>query len=299
MAEILRQHAPEAPDAQLVARVPEARAQQKAGEVQPARLVFRRGGPARLEVEEHVEQRADGGQRPGVTARVQRLFEAAHERHGIAAGAEAGAQRGCGRVQTRRVDDQTRSARTGRLADHVAQAELEAPAMVRGGRAAPDLEGAELGQASLQRDGQRTFLELPPEAEDGANGRQGRERVGRDVEDGARPFARPIGGGEQRERDRAIGDERELTIAERHGFALFHAARHETEHRPCGLVRRGIVETEVVGASRPAADAHARSAAHEAVVGGAARHRELQRLDVQHRGTPPPLRVVPAAPRRR
>src|SRR5207247_10603175 len=66
MAQLARQHAPEAADAHLVAGVAEARPEKESGQVQPPCLVLGRSRARRLERPERVPQRPDRPQRPGV-----------------------------------------------------------------------------------------------------------------------------------------------------------------------------------------------------------------------------------------
>src|SRR5207253_1505600 len=156
---------------------------------------------------ERVPEPADRRQRPGVAPGAERRLEPARERDRIVTAREGGREEAPRLLDARGLDDQAgRLGGGGRLADRLAEAELEAPAMV-GGRL-----DAGLGDAAL--------------------------------------------------------------------LALLHAARHEAERAP-------VAEPEVVGARRAAADAHAEAAARESEVRGAARDGELERLALEHGGTPP------------
>ena len=101
-----------------------------------------------------------------------------------------------------RVDDHRRGGlRRRRLAAHgVAQAELEAPAVLRRARSAPQRQRADLGELRLELHRQRALLELAAEAQHGADGRQRREVV---VASGpheiAGALAAAVGRGEERE----------------------------------------------------------------------------------------------------
>src|SRR5207237_902369 len=94
------------------------------------------------------------------------------------------------------------------------------------------------------------------------------------------PPAPPAGRRERREGDGPVGEQLELGLRDLALLALLHAARHEAERAP-------VAEPEVVGARRAAADAHAEAAAREPEVRGAARDGELERLALEHGGTPP------------
>src|SRR5881628_3323741 len=284
MVQLGAEHAPEAAHAQLVARIAEAGTEEEAGEVQPARLV--RGGarPRRLERPERVPEPADRRQRPGIAPGAERRLQPARERDRIVAAREGGSEEARRLLDARGLDDQAgRLGGGGRLADRLAEAELEAPAMVGGTRAAPDLERADLGQPHLEVDGKRRLDQLPPEAEDGPDGRQRGEPARRD--DLARALAAAVRRREQREGDGPVGEQLELGLRDLALLALLHAARHEAERAPGA-------EPEVVGARRAAADAHAEAAAREPEVRGAARDGELERLALEHR------RPAPAVPRR-
>src|SRR5438094_2129120 len=273
------EHAPEAVHAQLVARSAEAGTEEEAGEVQPARLVRGRARPRRLERPGRVPEPADRRHRPGVAPGAERRLEPARERDRIVTAREGGREEAPRLLDARGLDDQAgRLGGAGRLADRLAEAELEAPAMVGGARAAPDLERADLGQPDLEVDGERRLDQLSPEAEDGADGGQRGEPARRDDLAGA--LAAAVGRREQREGDGPVGEQLELGLRDLALLALLHAARHEAERAP-------VAEPEVVGARRAAADAHAQAAAREPEVRRAARDGELQRLALEHRGTPP------------
>src|SRR5213596_2759002 len=268
VAQLGTEHAPEAVHAQLVARIAEAGTEQEAGEVQPARLVLGRARARRLERPERVPQPADRRQRPGVAPRAERRLEAARERDRLVAALEGRSEEARRLLHARGLDDQPRRlGGGGGLADRLAQAELEAPAMVGGARAAPDLERADLGEPHLEVDGERRLDQLPPEAEDGPDGGQPGEPARRD--DLARALGAPVRRREQREGDGPVGEQLELGLRDLEPLALLHAARHEAERAP-------VAEPEVVGARRAAADAHAEAAAREPEVRGAARDGELE-----------------------
>src|SRR5207247_8292257 len=114
----------------------------------------------------------------------------------------------------------------GRLADRLAEAELEAPAMVGGARAAPDLERADLGQPDLEVDGERRLDQLSPEAEDGADGGQRGEPARPD--DLARALAAAVGRSEPREGDGRVGEELYLAFREYGLIDLIHTQRRSS-----------------------------------------------------------------------
>src|SRR5437762_343228 len=231
VAQLGAEHAPEAVHAQLVARIAEAGTEQEAGEVQPARLVLGRARARRLERPERVPQPADRRQRPGVAAGAERRLEAARERDRLVAALEGRSEEARRLLHARRLDDQPRRLGGGRgLADRLAPAELEAPAMVGGARAAPDLERADLGEPHLEVDGERRLDQLPPEAEDGPDGGRRGEPARRD--DLAHALRAPVRRREQRERGGPVGEAPGLGLRALALLALLHAARHEAERAP-------------------------------------------------------------------
>src|SRR5262249_50895303 len=92
MVQLGSEHAPEAPDAQLVARVAEAGAQQETREIQPTDLVVGRAAAPGLERPERVPERADGGERPCVAPGVECAFQPAPERDHVISAFERAAQ---------------------------------------------------------------------------------------------------------------------------------------------------------------------------------------------------------------
>src|SRR5262249_52435162 len=92
IVELGGEHAPEAPEAQLVAGVAEAGAQQEAREIQPTDLVVGRAAAPGLERPERVPEQADGGERPRVAPGVECAFQPAPERYHVAAAFERAAQ---------------------------------------------------------------------------------------------------------------------------------------------------------------------------------------------------------------
>jgi len=133
MAQLGAEHAPEAAHAQLVAGIAEAGTEEEAGEIQPARLVRGRARPRRLERPERVPEPADHRHRPGVAPGAERRLEPARERDRIVAAREGGSEEARRLLDARRLDDQAgRLGGASRLADRLAQAELEAPAVVGG-----------------------------------------------------------------------------------------------------------------------------------------------------------------------
>ena len=135
MTEVRAEHAPELLHTEPVAGIAEAGPQEKAGEVQPARLVRRRSLALRLECPEYVPERSDRGEWPRVAPGVERRLQAAHERDRIVAAFERGAEQSLrlgldlGRDDHR--DGVVRRRRPLRR-DRITQPELEAPTMLRG-----------------------------------------------------------------------------------------------------------------------------------------------------------------------
>src|SRR5262249_48623552 len=185
VAEIAAEHAPEAPDAHLVAGVAEAGAEKKAGEVEPARLVLRRAGAGRIERPRDVPERADRGERPCIASGVEYGLEATGERHGIVVALERCPEEPRRLLDARRIHDERRipHGRPCTGADRVPEAELQAPAVVRRPRPTPNLERADLGQPHLEMDRERGLPELPAEAEDRPERRQHAELARRRGED--------------------------------------------------------------------------------------------------------------------
>ncbi len=249
----------------------------------------------RLEDPEHVPQRTDGTERPRVAAGVERALEPAHDGHRIVRALERRPERRLGCGERLRRDDETRRLvpTGGDLArDGVPQAERQPPAMVRAARLEPELQRTDLGQPDLEMHGQRALLDLLPEADDGPERRQCRERAGRRVDQVAGLLAGAIRRREERERDRPIRHQLELAARQVHRFALLHAARDEAEE---ALVR----QPQVVRPRRAASDPDADPPAREPIRGGAARDCELERVGVEHRRAPCAARIVPAADDRR
>src|SRR5438093_2477145 len=270
MAQLGAEHAPETAHAQLVAGIAEARAEEEAGEVEPARLARGCARACRLERPERVPQGADRAEGPGVAPGAERPLQAARQRDGIVAAREGGAQEARRLLDARGLDHQPgRFAGRRRLSHRLAQAELEAPAGGGGARAAPDLERPDLREAYLEVHRERRLDELAPEAEHGADGRKRRQPGGRDQV--ARALPAPVRRREQRKGHGPVGEQLELGLGDLERLALLHAARHEAEGAP-------VAEPQVVRPRRAAADAHAEAAAREPEVGRAARHGELQRL---------------------
>src|SRR5438093_8344369 len=146
VAQLGAEHAPEAAHAQLVAGIAEAGTEEEAGEVQPARLACGRARARRLERPERVPEPADRRQRPGVAPGAERRLQPARERDRIVTAREGGSEEARRLLDARGLDDPAgRLGGGGRLADRLTEAELEAPAMVGGTRAAPDLQRADLG----------------------------------------------------------------------------------------------------------------------------------------------------------
>src|SRR5439155_4224520 len=279
MAQLGAEHAPETAHAQLVAGIAEARAEEEAGEVEPARLARGRARARRLERPERVPQGPDRAEGPGVPPGAERRLQAARQRDGIVAAREGGAQEARRLLDARGLDHQPgRFAGRGRLSHRLAQAELEAPAVVGGARPAPDLERADLREAYLEVHRERGLDQLAPEAEHGADGRERRQPSGRD--EVARALPAPVRRREQGKGHGPVGEQLELGLGDLERLALLHAARHEAEGAP-------VAAPQVVRPRRAAADAHAEAAARGPEVGRAARHGELQRLALQHRGAAP------------
>src|SRR5207244_8067588 len=171
-----------------------------------------------------VPEPADRRHRPGVAPGAERRLEPARERDRIVAAREGGSEEARRPLEARGLDGQAgRLGGGGRLARRLAETELEAPAMVGGARAAPDLERADLGEPDLEVDGERRLDQLSPEAEDGADGGQRGEPARPD--DLARALAAAVGRREQREGDGPVGEQLELGLRDLALLALLHAAR--------------------------------------------------------------------------
>src|SRR5262249_11640383 len=149
-------------------------------------------------------------------------------------------------------------------------------------------ERADLGELRLELHRQRPLLELAPETQHRADGGKLSERGASEIHQIASMLAAAIGGREEWERDRTIGEQLEVVALDGDRFPFLHAAGNEAQ-------RALVAQTQVVAARRPAADAHPEPAAHEAEVGGAARYGERQGFALEDRRLPAAVRRMPGA----
>ena len=159
--DVLREHQPRGvdlpqfPDAPRVGRGAEAGADAEAREIEPPHLVRGTASATRRQLEEHVRQPAERGDRPGVLAEAEALLE-----RGCQAGRRCGAvaeraPHECDRFVDCLVGQHDRIPVGGRRIGlgrrrAPARLELQPPAMTRRGGFEPELEGADLGEPHRQ-----------------------------------------------------------------------------------------------------------------------------------------------------
>ena len=139
-------------------------------------------------------------------------------------------------------------------------------------------------------------FELLAEPQDGADRRQLGERFALRVHELPGTLTAARARRIEWKADGAIGEQLECRLADLDLGSFLHAAVHKTErcHRIGWWGRSGSGDAEVVGTCCAAADAHTQTATHQTVVGGAARHREVEVNALQDGRLPRAIPWVPA-----
>ena len=164
-----------------------------------------------------------------------------------------------------------------------ANIKLKSPSAVPVDLTAPQINRTDLGHACVQQHGHMASFTSTGSPEHGANGRQGRGllRVQRDH------FPWAIG--QSRARDKQgkldrLGDRQLKTGGQLDFAAWFGVARNKTNG--LGVTRFHGGHTNIVATGDARGDPHALASLHHSVVCGAAGHRQVQAVIVQHNRFP-------------
>ncbi len=155
--------------------------------------------------------------------------------------------------------------------------ELQSPAAVAIRRRTPQIHRADLGQPSVQPDGNRARLPATARPQHGADRRQRRHLFPIDGDQLAGPIGQTQARHPQRELHRLGDQQSEQTVGHFDRLTRLGAARHQAHGR--GLI---AFDANVVAACQVRGDAYALATPHHAEVGGAAGDRQVQPVVVQN-----------------